>query len=140
MMKQIALIALTALTLAYPAMAKTNKPYSKEVETFLDATAATCPTCADVSEFMAVTLKEKCNQPITVKHIQHVTTEHPLFVFLLALQSMDPDSKPLSFQSAAESVNCENQDKWVEDTRRSLIETYQKREKQAQKSLQILNP
>ncbi|MFZ3401639.1 hypothetical protein LCS82_30010, partial [Vibrio harveyi] len=85
MMKQIALIALTALTLAYPAMAKTNKPYSKEVETFLDATAATCPTCADVSEFMAVTLKEKCNQPITVKHIQHVTTEHPLFVFLLAL-------------------------------------------------------
>ncbi|MFZ3428922.1 hypothetical protein [Vibrio harveyi] len=50
MMKQIALIALTALTLAYPAMAK-NKPYSKEVETFLDASAATCPTCADVSEY-----------------------------------------------------------------------------------------
>lgn len=116
-MKKTALTIITVFMLAGPAVAKTDKPYTEEVETFFETFKRMCESCAEVSEFMVQTLEDKCDKPITIDNIQNVMKAHLLYVFLLAMGKMYPDGKPLSFQSAADSVDCDDGMKWVEKPR-----------------------
>ncbi|AVF73805.1 hypothetical protein V6957_003714 [Vibrio parahaemolyticus] len=131
-MKKTALTIIAAFMLAGPAVAKTDKPYTEEVETFFETFELMCESCAEVSEFMVQTLEEKCDQPITIENIQNVTKTHPLYAFLLAMGNMNPDGKPLSFQSAADNVDCNDGMKWVEKTQSAMKAAYQEQKKQAQ--------
>lgn len=81
---------------------------------------------------MVQTLEEKCDQPTTIENIQDVTKIHPLYVFLLAMGNMNPDGKPLSFQSMADNVDCNDGIKWVEQTQSAMKAAYQEQKKQAQ--------
>jgi hypothetical protein len=45
---------------------------------------------------------------------------------------MNPDGKPLSFQSAADNVDCNDGMKWVEKTQSAMKAAYQEQKKQAQ--------
>ena len=130
-MKKTALTIIATFMLAVPAVAKTDNPYTEEVENFFESFVQICESCAEVSEFMVQTLKEKCDKPITIENIQNVTKTHPLYALLLALGHINPDVKSLSFQSAADNVDCNDEMKWVEQTKSAMEAASQEQKKQA---------
>lgn len=98
----------------------------EKYESTMLAIQNTCPSCAEAISTVLGAMNRQCDFPQTAENIRFITTNHPVYAFTLAANTLLEGNETIqqSFNEAiVANVNCWNVDSWIESTRDAMSDS-----------------